>query len=90
MAIWWIIDNGSVIAHDNQIGNGCHIAPGVSLGSSISIGDFTVIGIGACISTNVIIGKNCIISVGSSVTKDVPDNSIVEGIPGKVIGTVKK
>lgn len=85
-----IIDNGSVIAHDNRIGNGCHIAPGVSLGSSISIGDFTVIGIGACISTNVKIGKNCIISVGSSVTKDVPDNSIVEGIPGKVIGAVKE
>jgi len=85
-----IIDNGSIIAHDNNIGDGCHIAPGASLGSSIHIGDYTVVGIGASISTGVNIGKNCIISVGSTVMKDVPDNSIVEGVPGKIIGTVKK
>ena len=85
-----IIDNGSTIPHDNQIGNGCHIAPGVNMGSSVVIGDLSVIGIGASISTNVKIGKNCIISVGSAVTKDIPDNSIVEGVPAKVIGAVKK
>ena len=60
------------------------------MGSSIHIGDYTVVGIGASISTGVNIGKNCIISVGSTVMKDVPDNSIVEGVPGKIIGTVKK
>tara|TARA_B100002051_G_C16740957_1_gene644276 strand:+ start:2073 stop:3179 length:1107 start_codon:yes stop_codon:yes gene_type:complete len=84
-----IIDNGVVIAHDNIIGDGCHIAPGASLGSSIKIGNNTVIGIGASISTGVEIGKNCIISVGSSITSNIPDNSLIEGVPGKLIGKVR-
>jgi len=85
-----IIDNGVIVAHDNQIGNGCHIAPGAALGSSISIKDFSVVGIGASISTNVSIGRNCIISAGTSVMTDIPDYSIVEGVPGKIVGKVKR
>jgi sugar O-acyltransferase (sialic acid O-acetyltransferase NeuD family) len=84
-----IIDNGVVIPHDNKIGNGCHLAPGVTLGSSIEIGDKSVIGIGASVSTNIKIGRNVIIGVGSSVVSNIPDNSIVEGVPGKIIGTHK-
>ena len=59
------------------------------MGSSIHIGNYSVIGIGVSISTNISIGKNCIISTGTSITVDIPDNSIVEGVPGKVIGSVK-
>lgn len=33
----------------------------------------------------VTIGKNCIVAAGSVVTKDVPENSIVAGVPAKVI-----
>ncbi len=84
-----IIDNGAVIAHDNQIQDGCHIAPGAVLGSSIKLGYCTVVGIGASVSTNISIGKKCIISVGSSATKNISDNSVVDGVPGKVIGVVK-
>jgi len=84
-----IIDNGAVVAHDNLIGNGCHIAPGAILGSSINLEENIVVGIGACISTNVRIGRNCIISVGASVVQDVKPNSVVGGVPGKVIGETK-
>lgn len=81
-----IVDNGAVIAHDTQLGDCVHLAPGVSLGSSIKVGDLTIVGIGASVSTGVHIGSRCIISVGSSVVRDVPDNSIVEGVPGRIIG----
>ena len=79
-----------VIAHDNIIGDGCHLAPGVSLGSSIYIGKNAVIGIGVSVSTKVKIGKSSIITTGSSVIKDVPDFAIIEGVPGKIIGKTKK
>lgn len=36
----------------------------------------------------VTIGNNCIIGYGSLVTKDIPDNSVVAGVPAKVICTV--
>jgi sugar O-acyltransferase (sialic acid O-acetyltransferase NeuD family) len=84
-----IIDNSVVIAHDNFIENGCHLAPGVSLGSNIHISENTVIGIGCSISTGVSVGKNCIVSVGSSITSDIEDYSIMEGVPAKQIGKTK-
>lgn len=37
---------------------------------------------------NVTIGNNCIAGAGAVVTKDVPDNSIVAGVPAKVIGNI--
>jgi len=84
-----IIDNGVVIAHDNIIGNACHIAPGAIFGSSIKIGKNTIVGIGASISTNIHVGQNSIISVGSAVTKNVGVNSVVDGVPAKIIGKTK-
>jgi len=85
-----IIDNGAVIAHDNVIGDGCHIAPGVAMGSSIHIGELAIVGIGASIATGVRIGRSAIISVGSSVVRDVPDYAVIEGTPGRIVGTRKK
>ena len=81
-----IIDNGVIIAHDNIISDGCHIAPGVSMGSSINIGRGSVIGIGASISTNVILGQEIIVGVGSAVGMDVPDKTMVEGVPARIVG----
>ena len=81
-----IVDNGAVVAHDNVIEDGVHIAPGVSLGSSVRVGERAIIGIGAAISTGVRIGKSVIVSVGSAVIRDVPDLGVVEGVPAKMIG----
>lgn len=52
----------------------------------IEIMDNVYISTGAVILPDVRIGRNCLISVGSVVTKDIPDNSIVAGNPAKVIG----
>jgi acetyltransferase-like isoleucine patch superfamily enzyme len=38
----------------------------------------------------VTIGENSIISAGSVVTKDVPDNMIVAGVPAKVIKSIEE
>ncbi|MBF0590159.1 MAG: hypothetical protein HQL53_13640 [Magnetococcales bacterium] len=84
-----LIDNTTTLPHDNTIGDGCHLAPGVTLGSSITIGPMTIVGIGVSIATGSRIGGNCILSVGSSITQDIPDNSVVEGVPGRIIGQRK-
>lgn len=84
-----IIDNGVVIAHDNQIEDGCHLAPGTAMGSSIRVGQGTIIGIGAAVATKLTIGRYCVISVGSTVVRDVPDYSVIEGVPGRIVGSRK-
>ena len=34
------------------------------------------------------IGNGCVLGAGSVVTKDVPDNSLVTGVPAKVIKVI--
>ena len=40
---------------------------------------------GAKVIGNITIGNNVMIGSGSIVTTDIPDNSVVVGVPGKVI-----
>ena len=51
----------------------------------ISIDDNCWIGGGAIILDGVSISKGCVIAAGSVVTKSIPENSIVAGIPAKII-----
>ncbi len=53
---------------------------------TIKINNNVFIGARAIILNNVEIGNNVIIAAGSVVTKDIPDNSVVAGVPAKVIG----
>ena len=52
-----------------------------------TIGDETLVGIGAVILNNAKIGKNCLIGANALIPegKVIPDNSLVVGMPGKVI-----
>ena len=48
------------------------------------------IGAGATVLPGVTIGKYAIVGTGAIVTKDVPDYSVVVGIPAKVVKTLEK
>jgi acetyltransferase-like isoleucine patch superfamily enzyme len=47
------------------------------------------IGIAATIMPGVTVGENAIVSAGAVVTKDVPDNTIVAGIPATVLKSIE-
>ncbi|MBW7891662.1 MAG: sugar O-acetyltransferase [Chitinophagaceae bacterium] len=47
------------------------------------------IGAGATILQGVTVGENSIVAAGAVVSIDVPDNTIVGGIPAKIIRTIK-
>lgn len=51
----------------------------------VIIGDDVWIGGNCTILPGVTIGSNVIIAAGAVVTKDIPDNSVVAGVPAKVI-----
>jgi carbonic anhydrase/acetyltransferase-like protein (isoleucine patch superfamily) len=57
-----------------------------------SIGDGSLIGIGSVILNGAKIGKNCIIGSKALVTEgmDIPDGSMVLGIPGKIKKTLSE
>ncbi len=63
---------------------------GVTKESPISIGDDVWIGAGAVVLPGVRVGDGAVISAGAVVTRDVPDNSVVAGVPAKEIRRLKK
>jgi acetyltransferase EpsM len=81
-----IININSTIGHDAVIEDFVSIMFGVHISGNVRIGEGTFIGSGAVVLPNIKIGKWCKIGAGSVVTKDVPDNSIIAGVPAKEIG----
>jgi acetyltransferase-like isoleucine patch superfamily enzyme len=51
----------------------------------VSVGHNVWIGYGACILRGVVVGDNAVIGTNSVVTKEVPPNAVVGGVPARVI-----
>ena len=61
------------------------IDQGTGFSGAVHIKTGSWIGIGACILPGVVIGKHAIVAANSVVTKDVPDFTVVGGVPAKII-----
>lgn len=55
----------------------------------VIIGDDVWIGGNVTILPGVTIGNNVVVAAGAVVTKDVPDNCVVGGVPAKIIRTIE-
>jgi len=81
---------GVVIHPRTVLGNDIKIYQNVTIGSRNGVGppivgNNVLIGAGACILGDITIGNNVKIGANAVVTKDVPSNSVVVGIPAKII-----
>ena len=82
----------STILHAKSVGKNCTIRQQITVGNLgnqggdfPTIGDNVEIGAGAIIIGDIKIGSNSIIGAGSVVTKSVPDNCFVAGVPAYII-----
>jgi sugar O-acyltransferase (sialic acid O-acetyltransferase NeuD family) len=85
-----ILNTGSIIEYDSILGDYIHISPNVTICAGVIIGEGTHIGAGATIIPGKQIGKWCVIGAGSVITQDIPDYSMVVGVPGKIIRAMVK
>ncbi len=60
------------------------------LPAPVKIGNGVWIGAHATILSGVTIGDGAVIAAGAVVTKDVPENTVVGGVPAKIIKTIKE
>lgn len=74
---------GVTIGHGARIGNFSVINPNASISGEVTIGECVLVGAGATILEGLKIGDNAIIGAGAVVTKDVPKNTVVVGVPAK-------
>ena len=84
---------GVVIGETAEIGDGCHLHQGVTLGGTSTrrtkrhptLGEDVTVGAGAQIIGAVMIGKGVRIGAGSVVVSNVPEYATVVGVPGHVV-----
>jgi len=84
------VQDNAVVHCDSHIPN--VIGANVSIGHGaivhgVSVGDGTLIGMGATVLGGTRIGQRCLIAAGAVVPPNlqVPDDSVVMGVPGKVV-----
>jgi sugar O-acyltransferase (sialic acid O-acetyltransferase NeuD family) len=75
------------IGHDVTMKAFTTLAPGVHVSGNITFQEGCYVGTGANLIQGLEIGAWSVIGAGSTITKDVPGNTVVVGVPGKVIKT---
>lgn len=75
----------STISHDVTIGDYVYVSPGVTVCGCTTLKNCADLGAGCTILPRLTIGENSIVGAGAVVTKDVPDNVTVVGVPAKII-----
>jgi len=80
-----IINRGCLIGHHVHIGNFVTISPGAKIAGKVIINDGAYIGMGSIIIDGITVGANSIVGAGAVVTKNVPDNVMVVGVPARII-----
>lgn len=81
------------IGRNVRIGSNCTMQPGVVFGNkteveddrAVFVGDNCYFGLNAKILGPVTIGNNVTVGANAVVTKDIPDNAVVVGVPAKIL-----
>jgi len=81
------INVGCTLSHDTILHDFVTLSPGVHVAGNVTLLTGCFVGIGANIIEKKTIGAWSIVGAGSTITKDVPPNTTVVGVPGRVIKT---
>lgn len=71
------------IGHDTLVGDGCLLSPRMTIVGGCSLGRGVSIGTNATVNENITIGDHAFVASGSVVTRHLPENAVVMGVPAR-------
>ena len=88
-----VVMMGAVLGGRATVGAHCHVGAGAVLAGVIEppsaqpvvLGDHVLVGANAVVLEGVQVGSGAVIAAGAVVTRDVPENAVVAGIPAKIV-----
>ena len=88
-----MIDMGAILGGRATVGKNCHIGAGTVLAGVVEpasatpviIEDGVMIGANAVVLEGVHVGRGAVVAAGAVVVEDVPDNTVVAGVPARLI-----
>ena len=73
----------SLISHDATVGNYVFVGAGVNVSSNVVLEEGCYLGTGATIMRRRTVGRSAIVGAGAVVTRDVPPDATVAGVPAR-------
>ncbi len=80
-----IVNRGALIGHNVVIGDYITIGPGANIAGFCRIGDGAYLAMAAVVLDRITIGAGSVVGAGAVVTRDVPSNTEVLGIPARIV-----
>lgn len=80
-----LINTNSTVDHECNLGRGVHIMGSAAIAGRVTIEDYASIGTNATVLPGIKIGSGAQIGAGALIRRDVSENSVIVGVPGRVL-----
>jgi UDP-perosamine 4-acetyltransferase len=80
-----LLNTGAIVEHDCVLGDHVHVATGARLAGAVSVEAGVHVGAGAIVRQEITLGEGAVIGAGAVVIRDVLPNTVVAGVPARVI-----